>query len=409
MLIKKILVLLSLLLTLTVSIWLLFFSAAKYSVTHEWFEQSKYPTSHIKETFKQQVITLTPDDATEKSTVFFILGNEGNMTENGLVSIYKAYGSPKDIIFMVAEHRGYGESVTDGNQDIPDYVSANYALLDFNKVIKAKRKHYIGNWIVAGYSYGGALSIAYAHEFPETFDVALASSAPIIWPFFIPQYSLQAKANIPKALRERLMNHGLNIQLTKADSESHVRKELLTTIYVGLSQMKVPQSLLFAISGLSYLPTDYFFKALDIILPKAAYSWVIGRTSMNAPQDPTTRGWYTWMYQQCNELGTFFIGEPFTDTQAEHIDKCEQVFKTKPKYANKVTWNLSEKLEKITKPIVVVSGGKDPWVQLGVKPNHSFSNIEYIYEKDWFHCPDLSEPDAAQQVVNSLKSQLANR
>lgn len=385
-----------------IAMWLMLFSNTKYSITEEWVVQDKYPGTINTVTFKQQVISLIPDNASADSTVFFILGNETGSTQEKLISLYKAYGSPKDVIFITAEHRGYGESITDESQNIPDYVSASSALLDFKRVIEDKRAQYSGKWIVAGYSYGGALAISYAQQFPETFDVALASSAPINWPFYIPEYAKKVNENLSPELILRLSEHGNNLLLDMLNPANEKRRELLTTIFVGLSQMEKQQILLPVISSLSYLSTNSFFDVLEMITPKPAFNWAIARTSNEAPTEPTVRGWYTWMYQQCSELGTFFIDPPFTYTKQEHIDKCEQIFNNKPKYLTSDKWNLTAKLKQINKPIVVVSGGKDPWINLGVMPNHTFSNIQYLYSKDWFHCPDRDNPEAAKQTFDLL-------
>lgn len=230
----------------------------------------------------------------------------------------------------------------------------------------------------------------------------MASSAPINWPFYIPEYARKVNDNLPPELISRLSKHGKNLLLDKFNPAIEKRRELLTTVFVGLSQMEKQQILLPVISSLSYLYTSYFFYVLETFMPASAFNWAIARTSNEAPAEPTVRGWYTWMYQQCNELGTFFIDSPFTYTKQEHIDKCEQVFKNKPKYLTSDKWNLTAKLKQINKPIVVVSGGKDPWINLGVMPNHNFSNIQYLYSEDWFHCPDRDNPEAAKQTFDLL-------
>ncbi len=385
-----------------ITMWLILFSDAKYSVTEEWVVQNKYPDTANTVTFKQQVISLIPDNASADSTVFFILGNEGNATQEKLIAFYEAYGSPKDVIFITAEHRGYGESVTDESQNIPDYVSASNAILDFKRVIEDKRTQYKGKWIVAGYSYGGALAIAYAQQFPETFDVALSSSGPINWPFYIPEYTEKVHENLSPEFISRLSKHGQNLLLDNVNSETEKRIELLNGVVAGLSQYKSQQIMSPVISSLSHLSTGTFFNSLETIMPAPAFNWVIARTSNEAPTEPTVRGWYTWMYQQCNELGTFFVEAPFTYTKQNHIDKCEQNFKNKPKYLTRDKWDLAAKLSQIKKPIVVVSGGKDPWINLGVKPNHNFSNIQYLYSDDWFHCPDVFNPEAGKLTFELL-------
>ncbi|MDX9829781.1 MAG: S28 family serine protease, partial [Anaerolineae bacterium] len=110
--------------------------------------------------FEQYVDILQPAGASAGSPVLFVLGGEGNLTDRRLSSLYEAYGSPPDVVFIQAEHRGYGESLSlDADQSVPAYVTVDQALADFHAVIQDLKKEYTGPWAAAGYSYSGGLVV----------------------------------------------------------------------------------------------------------------------------------------------------------------------------------------------------------------------------------------------------------
>lgn len=387
--------------------WSISSQEPQFVINEQWIKHSKYPLRMQSTSFKQQLLVLTPKGANQHSTVFFVLGNETDATKEKLISIYKNYGSPEGTIFMTAEHRGYGESVTDESQDIPDYVNADNALTDYHKVISELRRVYQGKWIIAGYSYGGALAIKYAYQYPDSYEVVLSSSAPIYWPQYFNEYGLKVEENLGSEFVGRLSAHFQNLSKQGTlTAQRHI--ELITAVIVGLSQMDSMQYLKPVISGLSYLSTDSFMASLEMLLPDKAYTWVNGQINTKAPLLAEQRNWYTWKYQQCNELGTFFTGLPFSNTEATYIERCQESFGFRPRAVKADNWQLDKLLPQITKPIVVVSGGNDPWLVLGVKPNHTFKNINYIYDEKWFHSPDRSDPDAGKQVFSALIKLLQN-
>lgn len=405
-------VLLSIIATLalatSIGYWSLSSEKQGFTVKQHWFEQSKYPLQEQSDTFKQQLLILTPQGASQNAAVFFILGNETDATKEALISLYKNYGSPTDIIFMVAEHRGYGQSVTDETQDIPDYVNAQNALTDYNNIITRIRSTYRGKWIIAGYSYGGALAIKYAHKYPESYDVALSSSGPIVWPQYFTEYGLQLEQNLGTDFATRLSSHFQNLS-KQGDVNAPQDIELLTAVSVGLSQMVSMQYLTPVISGLSHLPTPSFTAVLNILMPASAYDWVNGQILSKAPFNASQRNWYTWKYQQCNELGTFFTGYPFSNSQQTYTERCNESFGFSPRPVNAQNWQLDRLIPEINKPLIIVAGGKDPWINVGIKPNHTFKNIKYLYSDDWFHCPDRDNTEAGLQAFSELRKALLTK
>lgn len=375
-----------------------------YTIEEEWFTQPKNHNVETSLKFKQQVFTLVPKSVIkpQQAPILFVLGNETDATKDKLIELYKSYGSPQDMIFILAEHRGYGESVTEEDQSIPVYVKVDEALADYARLIEYKKANLKGEWIIAGYSYGGALTIEFAHRYPNTYDIALSSSAPIMWPKFLPEYAEKVSRDLDEELVVRLTQHS-KLLSQNGSSNALKQQELLTGIIVGLAQMESQQGFLPIISALSHLSTENFMSALELILPQKAYNWANARTVNSAPKIPSERNWYTWMYQQCDGLGTFFEGTPFAYSQTQHMQKCLDNFGDEAYFDNNSPWQLSTKLTEITKPIIVVSGGRDPWIEIGVKPKHSFTNIDYVYDENWFHCPDRENPDASKQVMDKIR------
>jgi len=158
-----------------------------YELTSQTFVQPIDHNNPDGETFEQEILILKPEEAALDSPVFFILGNESDATLEELSKLYRAYGSPKNIVFIQAEHRGYGQSITsDDDQSLPHYIQIDQALADYHQVVTAFKTEYTGSWMAAGYSYGGGLVINFAYQYPDDVKVILASSAVIDWPFYMP-------------------------------------------------------------------------------------------------------------------------------------------------------------------------------------------------------------------------------
>ena len=384
-------------------------NSSDYVLKEEWVEQRLYPFSQSNETFDQQLLMLIPQELNHQADIFFVLGNETDAKADLLEKLYKSYGRPRNTVFAVAEHRGYGQSVKKGNNTVPDYVSIDRALLDDLHVLEELKKRYTGNVIVAGYSYGGALSILFTHYYPNMVDVALSSSAPIEWPFLIDEYSAHSTQQLGEELTQRLREHGENLKPEKIHDENWRLRELVSGVISGLSQDQNSQSMLPIISTLSYLPTSTFAWLLDTVVPERAKHWSDNRIPQNITYEMAKTGdynWYTWKYQQCFELGTFFSGGGFAQSQEEYLEDCLLTFGKESTYVNSEPINLAPIIQHINTPLVIVSGGKDPWIELGVKPNHNYKNIEYIYDKEGFHCPDKDDPELGKTVFNLIKEAL---
>lgn len=386
-----------------------------FSLETRWMSQ---PIDHAHpegETFEQQIILLKPKGARNDAPVFFMLGNETDSTAEKLIALFKNYGSPKDFIFATADHRGYGQSITEGDQSVPEYVKIDQVLADYKNLIEAYRSEFTGPWIGAGYSYGGSLVIDFASRYPGAVDVVLSSSALITYDFAFSEYGEHAEELLGKTIAPHLQRHMSALYPAQPYGNTWKSQNDVMALSVGLSQIQAMQPLRPFISEIAPLPTPDFLKALDDNLPSEVKSQMNAWSKMRVPQVLSSEkartgayNWYTWKYQQCMEVGTFFIGGPFPFSVQDHVDDCKATFGQEPAYLNAAPWNVAEKLKQVTDPIVIVSGGKDPWVRVGVQPDHTYTNIDFMFYPDGLHCPDRYEAKPGREVFDRLRSHLSN-
>lgn len=359
------------------------------------------PTGSV---FNQHYYVLTPTGLTSSSKidVMYILGNENDATKQRLVKIYEAYGSPSNLVFVLAEHRGYGESVYGDSQQKPIYISMDAAAADSHRIIEQIRSQYAGKLIINGCSYGGSLVIRYAHLYPESYDVVISSSAVLRYPFINSTYADKLNETLDPEVLARLAEHIQTLYMKRNDPEYVRQMELIHTLIMGIAQVGPMDYLNSVAKYISYLPTSALVYILDVLLPPAAHNWANGQSSFVVPSTPQTRNWYTWKYQQCYQTGTFMVGYPFSMTKSDYMQRCQQSFGELPPYADEPMLDLTDDLRSITKPVIIIAGEQDPWINLGVKPEHDFTNIQYLYGEQWHHCPDKDTPDASEAVRQAL-------
>lgn len=381
----------------------------------------KQPVDHGNpdgKTYNQEIKILVPNGAKADSPVFFILGNESDHTEKKLRKWYFAYGAPDDVIFVQAEHRGYGQSITDDDQSTPGYLRIDQALADYHRVVETLKKEYNGPWMAAGYSYGGGLVINFAYEYPEDVKVILASSAVVDWPFFLYEYEEQVKINLGEGLYKRLAGHIGNLTPEKMFDDTWYEREFLICMSIGVSQYKDYTSLRPVLSILSYLPTRSFvdmLRWLDRLVANEA-GWTsalsFGKQGLNRTEALTGKhNWYTWKYQQCHETGVFHISKDrdgiFSKSEDDIIGECKAMFGEDPPAAPDPSWNPRAMIEKIKIPQVYVVGGMDPWKKIGLEPENKEMADSYIFVPDGFHCPDREDSELGKKVLSKML-ELAN-
>lgn len=387
-------------------------NANEFLIREHWLVQPVDHNQAKEETFQQQIWVLEPKNLGSDYQVFFILGNETDATRAGIKSLYDAYGSPSDMVFVLAEHRGYGQSITKGDQTVPDYVNISNALADYHRVVQHFKSQYPVPWLAAGYSYGGALVINFAHTYPKDVEAILSSSAPIDWTFQIPKYSEQVSENLGSSFTTRLANHVLELKPTAPYDKNWQDRELLSAVITLLSQRGSGQKIKPVINEISHLPTQEFISKLKNMLPAEALVYVSARQPREVSHEQSKVGdlnWRTWKYQQCSEVGSFFGGYPFQYTKLELLEDCRTVFGEEPEALTNNGWRVSDMVKELTLPHVAVVGGKDPWSRIGIQANHSNTNLEYVYAEDKFHCPDKEDKQLGAKVMSQLRSKVGRR
>lgn len=374
-----------------------------FTLQTAWFSQPLDHQSPSGEQFQQQYFVLTPSDIGITRNVLFILGNENDATPARLTKIYNAYGSPQDMVFVLAEHRGYGQSTYGESQQKPKYISLDNAVADYAALVKHLRKTFTDKWAVSGCSYGGSVSIRYAQLHPDTYDVAISSSGVLDYPALMDEYAEKVNESLEPQMVARLAEHLAHLYQNKDDVEAIRQTELVHTLIIGMTQVGTMQHLIPLTEYLSYLPTSMFVWLLDQLLPVSAHNWANGQSQAIVPSTPETRNWFTWKYQQCYQTGTFMVGYPFSLTKDDYAQRCAAAFGEQPPYFSAPMASYADSLAQVTQPIIVISGGKDPWINLGVQPDHIYTNIDYLYDDNWHHCPDKDTPAAASQLMQKIR------
>lgn len=382
-----------------------------YTISTEMIVQPLDHRDPGKGSFEQQVLVLRPDGASDKAPVLFMLGNETDSTPQRLAALYRNYGSPKDVVFITADHRGYGQSIPDQDQSRPAYVTISQALADYDRLIRQYKSRFEGKWIGCGCSYGGALAINFARDYPGRLTAIIASSAPTHFRFLTPEYADQARINLGSALADRLRFHMDALKPAKPYDDTWVDRERIFALISGLTQLEEMQPLKPFVERAAGLPTPEFMARLKQDLPPAVMGriddWAVRRVPRQPLAPEAVRqgnyNWYTWKYQQCTQTGTFFTGGIFPHTRSDHIADCRATFGAAPSYATAKPWPVAKMLGELKVPAIVVSGGRDPWINVGVKPDHRYRNIEYVYFANGLHCPDIYGADAGRIVFEKAR------
>jgi pimeloyl-ACP methyl ester carboxylesterase len=365
-------------------------------------------------TFEQFVDILEPVGAGPDAPVFFVLGGEANATRARLVRIYEAYGAPKDVIFVQAEHRGYGESLSAGDQTVPVYVTVDQALADFHAVVQALKARYPGPWAAGGYSYSGGLVIDFAARYPDDVDAILSSSGVVDWPFTMDAYDAKVRLVFGPETYERVTGHIENLQPAELFDENWLEREFLIAFVHGISQYKEYRPYLPFFKAATRLSTPNLLKALhwldDTIADQAAWNYAVsnGKLTLSHEEALTSRyTWRTWRYQQCDEVGIFEIsqvpGGIFNRGHDDFVAECRALFgPEQPRSADGPAWSPRAALDSLAVPLVYVAGEVDPWEGLGIERDYPLGEGEYFFVPDGRHCPDSRNPELGVEVFATL-------
>jgi len=233
------------------------------------------PIDHADSTgtkFDQQIFILIPEKAPITSPVFFILGPQFDLSRKLMAGIYKTYGSPRDVIFIGAEHRGYGQSVTfDEDQTVPSYIRIDQTLADFHQVVETLKMEYTGPWMIAGCSYSGGLAINFAFKYPEGANVILSSSGAVDFPFITDSWDRYLRSYYGERFYKRLATHVNYFKPKKLFDENWLNREFLSGLFAGIPQHNSSHRYKILLRLMSYLPTQAFLKVTIWIVDKLSH------------------------------------------------------------------------------------------------------------------------------------------
>jgi pimeloyl-ACP methyl ester carboxylesterase len=337
------------------------------------------------------------------------------MTFDGwLLTQYKAHGSPKDIIFIMAEHRGYGQSITaDADQSVPTYVSIDQALADYHQLIQQYKTKYTGPWMAAGQSYGGGLVINFAATYPDDVKVILSSSGVVDWPFTMDAYDKQVRITMGDETYQRLAAHVKNLEPKQLFDQNWMDRELLIAFIHGMTQYAQYKPLLPVFKFCVALPTPVLMGILHVldstVTGGLGWKYAVGNSKKTLTHDEAMTGkfdWRVWRYEQCMETGIFEVsaqpGGVFTRSRDDFYAESKALFGEEPKSAVNAAWSPRSMLDKLTVPLVYVGGGMDPWMGLGISKDYVIKNGKYFYVPEGQHCPDMNDIQLGQQVIAQM-------
>ena len=369
---------------------------------------------------KQHVDILIPDGAPADSPVFFNLGNETDATDDDLRGFYLRHGERSDIIYVQAEHRGYGQSLTDDqDQSVPSYVQLDQVLADTHEVVSQMKEEYPGPWMAAGWSYGGGLVIEYAHKYPDDIAVVMASSGVVDWPFMDYGYDRQVRETLGSACYDRLAEHMANLEPEELFDENWLEREFLQATTQGMVQFPSLKKLQPVFKLLTYLPTPTFIKVMHRMDDKFGdgeawrYARATGAKNVGPAEiEEGLHNWHVWRYQMCAEIGGFITSEVsqtsgegaalFTRDRDDFIEECREQFGEEPLAVTSPEWSQREMAAELQVPLVYVAGGMDPWLSVCLEPDYEIKHGKYFFAPEGRHCPERADPALARQVLDEM-------
>jgi pimeloyl-ACP methyl ester carboxylesterase len=116
--------------------------------------------------------------------------------------------------------------------------------------------------------------------------------------------------------------------------------------------------------------------------------------------------WHAWRYQMCAEIGGFLTSQEsdglFMRTKEDFCEECRTQFGEEPLAATNPEWSQREMAANLQVPLVYVTGGMDPWLSVSLEPDFEIKHGKYFYVPDGRHCPERSDPELAQQILEEM-------
>lgn len=345
-----------------------------YRISHRVFRQPLDHWNGSEHVVTQQVDILVPTGDSRDAPVFFHIGATSDLGAVTIAELYRLYRGRTPIIFVEAEHRGYGQSVSDqADQTRPSYVRIDQALADAHNIVTNLKEEFPGPWMAAGYSQGGGVAIDIAATYPEDVSVVLASSGVLDAPLFYHAYDEHIKTALGERVYRRLVSHTRRLDPGEPFDDGWRDRELLIAVVKGVVQYREFADYRWVLEWLSHAPTDVFITLLEWldewIGDGAARTFVDGISRKTLTREQAITGgynWRMWRYQQCTEVGTL-DGALAPDgllfrTREEYCRECRILFDEAPFCDDDPGWSPRRRMAALSVPLVFVSGGLDPWL-----------------------------------------------
>lgn len=365
---------------------------------------------------EQRAELLIPAGEAAGRPVFFILGNMPDAAPKGLEGLYETYGSPEDMVFILAFHRGYEGSLSlQEDHSRPEYVTPDQALADFHALQQRLAQRFTGPWIVAGFGYGGGLAIEYGIRWPRETAVVVASSGIITAPLATDLYERAIKEHLGPDVHARLADHMANLDPDEMFDDKWLDREMLIAVLHGLVQKPNLKSYQTLMSGATRLPTGMLMATLRGLDSSVGGSQAMkfarsnGKVGLSRTEALTgSWDWRTWRWQQCAGLAGFEVaadprGAVFTRTLADFCTECRTLFGLDPCGPHRRT--LETDVRRLTRPLVFVSGGRDPWAELGLTKDVPSPDNHLHFPKGG-HCPDRWDVEVGRKVMARVRALL---
>ena len=332
------------------------------------------------------------------------------------------------MIAVHVEHRGYGQSLSSAeDQTIPAYVSRREAVEDFHEVASALQETYTGPWFALGISYVGGVVLQYAAKYPDDVAGVISVSGVVDLPIANTAYDPFSRDRLGVEPYAAGVNHMKNLEPIELFDSNWVDREFLEGLVAGITQYPEYEALVPAIANMMMtLTTEELItdlRALDQVAANgdaAKYGSHRALASLSREEALQMQpSWRYYMWQQCTDIGIFFASDGDGIYQRDEEDwdaECREHFDVGLVREHVGHRQAVEALENAGVPLVFMSGGKDPWLPVGLEiPPESelidqqerWSEYEtvyggYFHSPEGFHCPPCDDLELVTASWESL-------
>jgi len=383
------------------------------TVVDKYVDQKVDHFASDSKTFKQHIQILKGDDVPMDAPIMFFLGGEFGQDASILQGRQAQYSFGRKMIFVQADHRGYGSYSDDADQTIPLYVTTDQAVEDFHYTIQYLRAQgFTGPIILTGYSYSGGLVVKMISKYPGDATVAIASS-PLLHGVLSFDGHDRVIQTWPNGLHDRMAQRIADLQPAAYGDQNYIDRLFLQTALIGVAQYKKFAGFIGKFAAMNAMSTPDFIKALRIADHQNAGDlmalWSNGQMQETLSLDEAKSGLYHshfWLWQQCNEVGYFYSSNGptkiFPESDSDLLAICQKRFGRTPTLTN----NYRLLLPGLKTHTIIMKALLDAWDPVGDDESEAAPNVEVITVADGQHGPDRDSLDVAKQMMDAAFNQI---